>query len=182
MSKSCSVLSASRSEHRRPQVRGHDEHRVLEVDGAALGVGQAAVVHHLQQHVEDIGVRLFDFVEEDDRVGTAMDGLGELAAFVVAHVARRRADEASHGVFFHVLAHVDAHHGLLVVEEELGERAGGFGFAHARRSKKNERTDGALGVAEAGARTANGVGHGCERGILADDALAQAVFHAGRAS
>ena len=122
-------------------------------------------------------MRLFDFVEEDDRVGTAAHGLGQLAAFVVADVARRRADEASHGVLLHVLAHVDAHHGLLVVEEELGQGAGGFGFAHAGGSKKNERADGPLGIAEAGARTANGVGDHGERGILADDALAQAVFH-----
>jgi hypothetical protein len=27
---------------------------LLEVDGAALAIGQAAVVEHLQQHVEDI--------------------------------------------------------------------------------------------------------------------------------
>ena len=138
MSKSCSVLSASPDKHAAPEVRGHDEHRVLEVDGAALGVGQAAVVHHLQQDVEDVGVRLLDFVEENDRVGTATHGLGQLAAFVVADVAGRRADEARDGVLLHVLAHVDADHGLLVVEEKLGESAGGFGFAHAGGSEEDE--------------------------------------------
>jgi hypothetical protein len=39
----------------RRDVRGHDQHDVLEVDRAALAVGQAPVVHHLQQHVEDVG-------------------------------------------------------------------------------------------------------------------------------
>ena len=33
---------------------------------AALAVGQAPVVEHLQQHVEDVGVRLLDLVEQDD--------------------------------------------------------------------------------------------------------------------
>ena len=47
-------------------VRGHDQHGVLEVDRAALAVGQAAVVHHLQQDVEDVGVGLLDLVEQDD--------------------------------------------------------------------------------------------------------------------
>ena len=145
-------------EHGCAQVRGHDEHRVFEIDGAALGVGEAAVVHDLQQDVEDVGVRLFDLVEEDDGVGTAAHGLGELAAFVVAHVAGRRADETRDGVLLHVLAHVDADHGLLVVEEKLGEGAGGFGFAHAGGAEKNEGADGALGIAQAGAGTANGVG------------------------
>ena len=45
---------------------GHDDDRVLEIDGAALAVGDAAVVEHLQQHVEDVVVRFLDLVEEDD--------------------------------------------------------------------------------------------------------------------
>jgi hypothetical protein len=56
-------------------------------------------------------VGLFDLVEEDDGVGAAADGLGELAALVVADVAGRRADEAGDGVLLHVLGHVDADHG-----------------------------------------------------------------------
>src|SRR4051795_8311339 len=32
-----------------PDVRGHDQHGVLEVHGAALAVGEAAVVHDLEQ-------------------------------------------------------------------------------------------------------------------------------------
>ena len=78
----------------RADVRGHDQHRVLEVHGAALAVGQAAVVDHLEQRVEDVGVGLLDLVEQHDRVGPAADGLGELAALLVADVAGRRADQA----------------------------------------------------------------------------------------
>jgi hypothetical protein len=39
-------------DHVRADVGGHHDHRVLEVHGAALAVGEAAVVQHLQQHVE----------------------------------------------------------------------------------------------------------------------------------
>ena len=46
-------------------------HRVLEVDRAALPVGHAAVVEHLQQHVEHVRMRLLDLVEQDHRVGLA---------------------------------------------------------------------------------------------------------------
>jgi len=42
----------------RADVGGHDDHRVPEVDGAALGVGDPAVVEHLQQGVEHVRVRL----------------------------------------------------------------------------------------------------------------------------
>ena len=85
-------------------VGGHDQHDVLEVHRAALAVGQAAVVHHLQQRVEDVRVGLLDLVEQDDAVGPAAHGLGELAALVVADVAGRRADQAADGVLLHVLA------------------------------------------------------------------------------
>src|SRR5580700_2406649 len=122
-------------------------------------------------------MRLLDFVEEDDGVGAAADRFRELAAFVVTDVAGRRADEAGDSVPLHVLGHVEADHGLLVVEEELGEGAGGFGFADAGGPEEDEGADGALGVAEAGAGTADGVGDGQESFILADDALAETLFH-----
>ena len=70
------------------QVRGHDQHRVGEVDRPALPVGQPAVLEHLQQDVEDVGVGLLDLVEEDHRVGPAPHRLGELAPLLVADVAR----------------------------------------------------------------------------------------------
>ena len=93
-------------------VRGHDQHGVLEADGAALAVGQAAVVHHLQQRVEDVGVRLLDLVEQHDRVGPAPHRLGQLTALLVADVAGRRADQAADRVLLHVLGHVDPDHRL----------------------------------------------------------------------
>ena len=116
-------------------VRRHDDDGVLEVDGATLAVGQAAVVEDLQQHVEHVVVRLLDLVEEDHAVRPAPHRLGELAALLVADVARRRADQARDGVLLHVLGHVDADHRLLVVEEELGERARQLGLADAGRAR-----------------------------------------------
>ena len=47
----------------RPDVRSHDQNRVLEVHHAAFAVGEAAIVHDLQQDVEDVGMSLFDLVE-----------------------------------------------------------------------------------------------------------------------
>ena len=80
-------------------VGGHDQHGVLEVHRAALAVGEASVVHHLQQHVEDVGVRLLDLVEQHDRVGPPADRLGQLAALLVADVAGRRADQPETACF-----------------------------------------------------------------------------------
>ena len=161
----------------RPDVRSHDQNRVLEIDDAAFAVGEAAVVHDLQQNVENIGMRLLDFIEQHDRIGTAAHLFGELAAFFIADVARRRADQAGDRMLLHVFGHVDAHQGALVIEKKFGESAGEFGFADAGWTEKNERADGALGIAESGAGAADGVGHAFESLVLADDAMAQAVFH-----
>ena len=158
-------------------VRRHDQDRVLEIDDAAFAVGEAAVVHDLQENVEDVGMRFFDFVEQHDRIGTAANLLGELSAFFIADIARRRADQARDGMLLHVFRHVDAEHGVLVVEQKFGESAGQFGFADASGAEKNKGADRALGIAESGAGTANGVGHALQRCVLADNALAQALFH-----
>ena len=75
------------ADHAGADVGGHDEQHVFERDGAALRVRQAAVLEDLQQDVEDVGVGLLDLVEQDDAVGLAADGLGELASLAVADVA-----------------------------------------------------------------------------------------------
>ena len=48
----------------RARVGGHDQHHVAEVDRLAVVVGELAVVHHLQQDVEQVRVRLLDLVEQ----------------------------------------------------------------------------------------------------------------------
>ena len=70
---------------------------------ATLAVGEATLLQNLEQDVEDVGVGLLDLVEEDDGVGPAAHGLGELAALVIADVARGRTDELGDGVLLHEL-------------------------------------------------------------------------------
>ena len=83
-----------------------------------------------------------------------------------------------HGVLLHVLAHVDADHRPLVVEQEVGERAGQLGLADAGRAEEQERADRPVRVGQAGAAAADGVGHRGDRVVLADDPLVQHVLEA----
>src|SRR5712691_108801 len=71
------------------QVRGHDDHGVREVDGLALRVAEPPILEDLQEHVEDIGMRLLDLSEKDHRVRPPAHGFRELTALVVADVPRR---------------------------------------------------------------------------------------------
>src|SRR5512133_1670458 len=75
---------------RRADVARHDDDRVFKVHRPTLPISQSPVVQDLEQHVENIMVSLFDFIEEHHAVGPAPDRLAELSTLFIAHVARRR--------------------------------------------------------------------------------------------
>ena len=157
----------------RTHVGGHDDDAVLEVHHATLAVGEASVIEHLQQDVEHVGMGLFHLIEQHHAVGVAAHGLGQLAALVVAHVSRRRSDQTLHGELLHVLGHVDAHHGLLGIEQVLGQRLGQLGLAHAGGAEEQERANGTVRVGKPRAVAADGTGHHTHSLVLADDAALQ---------
>ncbi|OIQ63596.1 hypothetical protein GALL_548630 [mine drainage metagenome] len=70
-------------------------------------VGEFAVVHHLQQDIIDVGVRLFHFVQQKNAMRVLIDAICQHAALVKADIARRRADQAGHRVFLHEFGHVE---------------------------------------------------------------------------
>src|ERR1700726_1862432 len=118
-------------------------------------------------------MRFFDFVEEHDRIWPATDRFGKLAAFLVTDVSRRRADQSRDGVFFHIFAHVDPDHGVLVVEQKLRERAGELGFANASWTEKYKGAKRTIRVLQAGPGAADRVGDSFDRFVLTNHALMQ---------
>mmetsp|Transcript_388 Transcript_388/g.857 ORF Transcript_388/g.857 Transcript_388/m.857 type:complete len:369 (-) Transcript_388:28-1134(-) len=155
------------------EIGGHDDGSVLEIDGAALGVCQPAVVQHLQQHVEHARMRLLDLVQEDDAVRPPAHRLRELPALIVAHVAGWRAHEPRHAVLLHVLAHVQPHHVPLVVEELCGERLGELGLAHAGGAQEQEGAGWLPWAAETCTGALDCGRHRCHRRSLPQNAAAQ---------
>ena len=147
-------------------VRGHQQDHVAEIRLLAVVVGERRVVHDLQERVEDVGMGLLDLVQQENRVGVLPDRLGEEAALLVADVARRRPDELGHGVLLLVLAHV-------VAEERhpqrRGKLAGEFGLSHPRRPHEEERGDGLVRFAEAGARPLDRLHDPLHGLVLAED-------------
>ena len=139
-------------------VARHDDHGVAGSREAAARVGEPTVVEHLQEDVEDVGMRLLDLVEEHHAVGSPPHRLGEEAALVAVDVAGRRAEQPRDRVLLHELAHVEARQRGLVVEEKLRERLGQLGLADARRPEEEERADRLLRIAQPDATTAHGLG------------------------
>jgi hypothetical protein len=98
-------------------------------------------------------------------------------ALLVAHVSRRRADEAGDGVLLHVFGHVDAHEVILGIEEELRERLRQLVLPTPVGPEEQERAVGLVRVRESRARAADRVRDEAHGFVLAHDAPVQTVFH-----
>jgi hypothetical protein len=132
------------------RVGGHDDDHMAEIRLAPVVVGQRAVIHDLQQQIEHIRMRLFDFIEQQHAVRMLGNGLGQQSALIESHVARRRADEARHGMPLHVLRHVEAHEFHAHGDRQL---PGHFGLADARRTGEQEEPTGLALIAQARSAT-----------------------------
>ena len=154
----------------------HDNHGVAEVDRLTLAISQATLLQHLQQNVEDVGVRLLDLVEQHDRVRVTANSLGELAALVVAHIARGATDELGDLELTAKLRHIEADERVLAAKEILGERLGELGFARAGGAQEDKAAAGATRVLERRAAAAHGLGNGLDGLVLTDDARLEHAF------
>ena len=92
----------------------------------------------MEEDVEHVGMRLLNLIEEHHRIGFAAYGLGELSALIVTDVSRRRTDESGHRELLLILAHVDARHQALIVEEIVGQGTRQLRLAHACGAKEDE--------------------------------------------
>ena len=150
----------------RAGVRGHDEHDLAEVRLAPRVVGERRVVHHLQEDVEEVRVRLLDLVEEHDARRLAAHRVDQQAPLLEADVPRRRADEARHRVLLHELAHVEA---VEVAAELPRELARQLRLADAGRPGEEEAAGRVVGVAEPGARALDRLHDGAHGLLLPED-------------
>ena len=148
------------------RVGGHDQDHVAEVDLLAVVVGELAVIHDLQEHVEQVGMRLLDLVEQEHAVRMLVDAVGEQAALVEADIAGRRADQPRDRVALHVFRHVEADD---LDAERGGELARDLGLADAGRPGEQVAADRLLDLAQAGAGELDGGGERADRLVLAVD-------------
>ena len=151
--------------------------RIAEINPSALAICQMPFIQHLQQHIEDIGMRLLYLIEQDDLIGPPPHRLGQAAAILIPDIAGRGADQPRDRMFFHIFRHIEADHGAVLIEQERRQCLGQFGLADPGRAQHQERADGLVRISDAGARPAGGIGHRLQRFILADNPASQHLFH-----
>ena len=123
---------------------------------------------------------LFDLVEEDDAVGAAADGLGELTALVVAQIARRRTQQTGHRVLLLILRHIELEQGFPAAEPALGQRLCQRRLAHAGRPEEEQRPDGPARLPQPRAAAPDGSGHRRHGPALAHHLGVQPLLEAGQ--
>ena len=154
----------------RARIGGHDDDHVAEIGFAAIVVRQGAMVHHLQQDIENVRMGFFNFIEQQDRMRLLGDRFRQQATLVETNVARRRADQAADGVAFHVFRHVETDQ--LDAEDE-GQLLGHLGLADTGRTGEQEGADRLVRLAQAGTRHLDGRRQRVDGGILPEHHVAQ---------
>jgi hypothetical protein len=59
---------------------------------------QPPVVEYLQHHVENVRMSFLNLVKQHYAVRPAPDGFGQLPAFLITDISRRRSDQPADGV------------------------------------------------------------------------------------
>ena len=162
----------------RPQVGGHHHHRIAEIHRTALTIGQATIIQHLQQNVEDIRVSLLHLVQQHHRVRLATHRFGQVTAFFIADIAWGSPHQPGHGMLLHELGHVDTHHGFFGIEQEVGQRLAQLGLANPSGAQEQETAVGTIGVRQPGTGTTHRIGNGFHSFVLPHHPAMQGLFHA----
>ena len=109
-------------------------------------------------------MRLFDLIEQDNRVRFPANRLRQLSTLIVAHISRRRTDQTSRAEFLLILTHVDTGHHIL--EQILGQCLGQLRLTHTGSTEEDERTDRSFRILQAGTTTTNRIGDSVDRLFL----------------
>src|SRR5712691_5550682 len=155
------------------RIGGHDQDHVAEVDPLAVVIGELAVIHDLEEHVEEVWMRLLDLVEQQHAMRMLVDAVGQEPALVEADITGRRADQPRDGVPLHVFRHIEA--------DQLDAHAGGqllrhLGLADAGRAGEQIAADRLFRLAQSGASKLDRRRQRHDRLVLAvDDGLERLV-------
>ena len=80
-------------------------------------------------------------------------------------------------MLLHVLGHVEADDGVLVVEEEFSQSLGELGLSHAGRPQEHEGSDRTVLFLESGTGASHRIGDGLDGLLLTDDTLDESILH-----
>ena len=121
------------------------------------------MVHHLQQHIEQIRVRFFNLVEQQNTMRVLVNAIGQQAALVIADIAGRRAKQARYGMTLHIFRHIKAQQFYSHSGSQLPRH---FGFADTGRAGEQIAANRLFSFAQTGTRQFYGSSQRSNRFVL----------------
>ena len=119
---------------------------------------------------------LFDLVQEHYGIGSSPDAFGQLAAFFVADVSRRSADQSRDIMFLHIFAHIKLYQGFFVAEHEFRQRPCQEGFSYAGGADEDKTAHWPVGVFQSTTGASYALGDNIYGFVLADDSFMKFGF------
>ena len=136
-------------------------------------VRKLPVIHHLQQDIVQILMRLFDFIQQQYRMRVLINRIRQKPALIKADIARRRTNQARHAMAFHIFGHVEADQ---FNAKRLRQLLGDFRLAHTRGAGEQIIPDRLFRIAQPSARKLDGAGKGFNGLFLAKHHRLQIAF------
>ena len=116
-----------------------------------------------------------DLIKKYNRIRFSSDCLCQLSTFIVSDISRRSSDQSGHGIFLHVLTHIDTNHVVLIIKQALGKCLCKLCLTYTCRSKEQERTDWFCRIFDTCFGTDNGFCHKFHTFILSNDTFMQLI-------
>ena len=134
---------------------------------------QCAVIHHLEQDVEHIRMRLFDFVQQQHAMRMLIHAISQKSALIEPDIAWRRANQAGYCVFFHVFGHVKTQQ---LDPKGICQLFGHFGFTNTCWPREEIVPNGLFWFPQTRAGQFDRRGQGLDRFVLAEHHALECFF------
>ena len=118
----------------------------------------------------------FQLIHQHQTIGAAANRLRQLAAFLIADVPGRRADQAGDRLLFHIFRHVQPDHGVPAAVDLLRQRPAQLRLSHAGGSREQQARNGPRPVPDAAVAPAHRFGHGADSFALPHHLRGQQSF------
>ena len=118
---------------------------------------------------------LFHFIKQYDRIWSSSDCFCKLTTFIVSDISRRRSDQTGHGIFLHILTHIDTYNVILIIKQILCQCFCKLCLTYTGRSKEQERADWFGRIFDSCFGTDDGFCYQFYRFILSNNSLMQFI-------
>ena len=120
-------------------------------------------------------MRFLDLIKKYNGIRFSSDCFCQLSTFIISDISRRSSDQSGHGIFLHVLTHIDTNHVVLIIKQALCKCLRKFCLTYTCRSKEQEGTDWFCRIFDTCFRTNNRFCYKLYALILTDDTLMQLI-------